>query len=640
MERLRHLQAVTLGLLVAFVVFFGGGEGTSWTNDLHDPYCAPFQGAEIPRCANILGYPEGLPIFIAGDVSWEFLVGRVRSLQNVIISNSDGPVLPECRLAGTKISCATHFRPCARNSLNETVAWPVQPCIDLCTDLLHHCGNIQEGSVLSSASVAFLPEKEMLRNFSCDITDLYANHTRFFPNDDHYNISSPLYGDLLLQCSAPKVGVLEFSCQEPLVNDDDGNGCAFECPLPTFSEEEYEDVKLAQAVFAWLSLVTTSVMGVTFFLSPTLRKFPANLVVMVAISANIASGGLCLATMIGEEQVWCGDEVYAFGATVSSATTEVKDADSLFVKNPLCTFQGFLLMFGILGATFWWFVIAINMVIHLWLNELLPKKWKENLNIKLQILFHSLAWGLSALFAFIPAVADKIVFASGDTFCFVSVDEGGEVFFWLFWAAPMSICLLLGTLSFLFCIIKITTVIIQTGRTELLKSNLRVGCFVLVFLLVYSFIFAHSIRVQTSKEEVEQGYADYLACLYFPAQFGKENKDQCHLEEDVSNYPLVFLRAIGVSSLGWLVFCTFVSKDWWAVYRNTLSTSTSLPNQAARHRSSTNTHNNSIQKTKRKKRRDKKAIALGVTAVEDVEEEVDKEEEEQEEEEDKENKEG
>ncbi|KAL6063065.1 hypothetical protein QOT17_011734 [Balamuthia mandrillaris] len=597
-------------------------EGTAWTNDLHEPYCAPYLSADVAVCADVLDYPEGTPIFIAGDVTWEFLVNRVRSLSNAVINHNNGNVNPECRLAGTKSCCATHFRPCARNAMNETIPWPVQPCKYLCTDHLKYCGTVFAGTNIASGLITFLPEREMINNLQCNITDLYANDTLFFPSDDHYNVSSPLYGDLLLQCNAPKAGVIDLTCQSPLVDDSDGNGCAFECPLPTFSEEEYDAVKITQAVLAWLSLATTAVMGITFVLSPTLRKFPANLVVMVAISANIAAGGLCLATMIGEEQVWCGDELYSFGITANTTHTSVKNADSLYVKSSLCTLQGFLLMFGILGATLWWFLIAINMVVHLWLRELLPITWRDNLGFRLQLIFHPLAWGVSALFSFIPAVADKIIFSSGDTYCFVSVDEGGEVFFWLFWAAPMSICLLLGTLSFLFCIIKITTVIIQTGRTELLKSNLRVGCFVLVFLLVYSFIFAHSIRVQTSKEEVEQGYADYLACLYFPAQFGKENKDQCHLEEDVSNYPLVFLRAIGVSSLGWLVFCTFVSKDWWKVYRDSISSSSGIMANNKRGGSSNtnNSHRSNKRKKKKDKSREKKAIRLGITVLDPADE--------------------
>ncbi|KAL6049888.1 Wnt-activated receptor [Balamuthia mandrillaris] len=566
-------------LVLVFVVLVTAGleaRAGTWTDNIQEPSCVPFVSAEVGACVDVLGYSEGTPIYVQGDLTWNYLASRATSMTNA--ASIDTVETKECIQAAIYAACVTTFRPCLVLE-EEPVPWPIQPCLSVCSSYMETCGRIlQNGLPIGIALI--LPEPQMGYNLTCSERDVWTNYTSFW-KEPSYNVSAAYFTEgadehssITLECSDPRGGNAVFACQLPLVTSDDGR-CGFECPLPTLTEEQYGAVKTVQAVLAWCSLVATCVMIITTSLHKHQRQFPANLVIMVAISANIAAGALCLAHMIGEEEVWCDDAVITFESEFNRHLVTLDNAAELYVKTSLCTFQGFLLMFGILAATFWWLLIAVNMLFQLMWRDYIPERWKDNLDLKLQLVFHVLAWGLAALFALIPAATDSIAFTSADTFCFVSSYAGGEAMFWSFWVVPVSVCLSIGTLCFLVCIIKISFISFQTGRLELLLNNLRVVMFVVVFLLVYCFLFAYSIKVQSSKEEVEKAYDRYFACMMFPWIFGKEGSGDCKLDEDVTSYPLVVLRAIGVSALGLLLFCTFANREWLKVYQQTLSSSTS-----------------------------------------------------------------
>ncbi|KAL6056025.1 Frizzled-4 [Balamuthia mandrillaris] len=571
-----------------------------WTNNVNDLRCVPYVPEDVGICKEVLEFSEGTPIFIQGDVSWDFLVNRISSLSSLgnVFSMPD-----ECKELATLAGCITHFRPCVLHPETETaITWPVRPCRSFCLDYLQACRSFLEEMEIDSSLSIFTPEGFEPYNTTCNEVDIWASNTSFFSATANYTTTSP-FGEFTLSCAKPLgKGAFSLTCEDPLISIE--GGCGFDCPLPSLSEEQYHSVKLVQAVFAWLSVVATTVMVLTLFLSNKLRVFPANLVIMVAISANIEAGALCLATMIGEEEMWCGDETISISITISNGGYgRIDDALSLEAKSPLCTFQGFLLLFGILAATFWWFLVALNMVFQLWVLENVAEKWKHLYTNKLKWLFHIVAWGLATLFAVVPAAANKIAFSSAGTFCFVTTENDTQVFFWLFWVVPVCFTLAAGTICFVCCIAKIARVTIKTKRWELLTSNLRVGLFVLVFLITYTFIFAYSVHVETSRSVVEDGYEDYFSCIVMPAQFGKASSRECELDEDVAKYPLVVLRALGVSCLGLFIFFNFFSKDWFVLYHKAI-TSHSLRSSA--------------QRSSRRNKKGGKALALGATSVESV----------------------
>ncbi|KAL6060312.1 hypothetical protein QOT17_013611 [Balamuthia mandrillaris] len=189
------------------------------------------------------------------------------------------------------------------------------------------------------------------------------------------------------------------------------------------------------------------------------------------------------------------------------------------------------------------------------------KRW----NTGLQVVLHIFGWAVPCLLILIPAAADEMSFAPGGTFC--SLGSANE-FFLTFWAIPIGIILLVGTVLFVASLIRL----LQYARQlkELKKTcgtYFRVILFILIYLILITFIFAYSLRVLDAKETIEDGYSDYYQCL-----LTLKNKD-CSLSESVHNYDLAVLRSIGYSSLGLLLFFNFcispsMGRFWWRFFQH------------------------------------------------------------------------
>ena len=64
--------------------------------------------------------------------------------------------------------------------------------------------------------------------------------------------------NLSIPCSPLKPFVIPVPvvCQAPLVATPDTGFCAFTCPLPSLSDQQYTNVKVMQGVLGWISWVT------------------------------------------------------------------------------------------------------------------------------------------------------------------------------------------------------------------------------------------------------------------------------------------------------------------------------------------------------------------------------------------------
>jgi len=77
-----------------------------------------------------------------------------------------------------------------------------------------------------------------------------------------------------------------------------------------------------------------------------------------------------LPTYAGYDNIWCGGETqylrpsYDFPTTVNGTRSNdyviTFDEEQLLCESSACTFQGAMLQFGYLSATFWWGLIALN----------------------------------------------------------------------------------------------------------------------------------------------------------------------------------------------------------------------------------------------------------------------------------------
>ncbi|KAL6060314.1 hypothetical protein QOT17_013613 [Balamuthia mandrillaris] len=533
-------------------------------------FCAQFeewQGSDVhiyvPKNASLAALEESVAYAIN-------LVGAL---------GYDGSLASRCNHMWVRLNCATHLRPCARvKTANAYIAEalvqleaPVQPCKSTCLEYVNACTEYVESFGLHVGGSLYFPP-----GFEAPLTCL-ENDTNGEPlyQTAHYAVQSTAAKRAFeVQCNELPANGTFLVCEPPLTTVEGTNDCAFVCPLPAYKEDQYDAVKTLQLVFGWLSWVGSMIVILSYSLHSKLRRFPSNLIRMTAIAAHLESVGMILPTFFGYNNTWCGFDTQYLMPDSRIANQQLSLSfriESLLVHSPLCTFQGWLIQFGFLSSTMWWGIVALNICLKVYFSKLMPKKkvW----SVGLQVIFHVCGWVVPAFLMLIPAARDEINFAPGGTFCSLS---SADAFFLAFWAIPVGIILLVGTLLFVSSLVRLLWFARQLNKLrKTCETYFRVILFVLVYLSLISFIFAYSLRVVTAKDTIEDGYSNYYQCLI------TIKKKDCSLPAQVHNYPLAVLRSIGYSSLGLLLFLTFcitpsMGRFWWCFFRHIIQARFSL----------------------------------------------------------------
>ncbi|KAL6052695.1 Frizzled-10 [Balamuthia mandrillaris] len=536
--------------------------------------CVPWKG-EPKICDQFPQWNDDTFIYIPeGHTLPEFaeLAGYVISGIGLIHDN-DTSIDGRCNLYFIRMLCLTYFRPCLvvpTADSNETVIpEPMQPCRSLCDDYTLTCKNNSESRGYPFGSALWFPQ-----NYTTPLTCEELENGAPFWQTEKFNVTTSEYPDQTFtgQCNSLDAQRTTIYCDEPLVNSGN-NQCSYECPLPSYTESQYDSAKVMQLVLGWfswsLSKAGSLVLILSYALHPTLRKFPSNLIMMCGLAAHFASVGMIIPTFSGYENLWCGlDGAYLRPHVEAAAGLRVYfDIEGLSVESSLCTFQGWLLQTGLLSSTMWWGIVSLNMFLSVFFGKKLPDKnlgWR----VGVQVVLHLCGWGVPALVMLVPAAAGKIVFAPGAFFCNVgSMDDG--VWLIVFWALPVGIILLVGLVCFVASLVRLLSFI--HGMKEFKKTAatyIRIIVFITIFLCLYIFIFAYTLRVETDKEDIEEGYGDYFRCA-----LNSETAPYCELTESVHNYSLAMLKSFAYSSLGLLLFLNFCLSQgilhfWWRFFSN------------------------------------------------------------------------
>ncbi|KAL6053744.1 hypothetical protein QOT17_017826 [Balamuthia mandrillaris] len=522
--------------------------------------CEPWNG-EPPICSQVLGLKVGDPIFIPPEITMSEMQQR-SYLVITGVSIFEVPIPPACETALVKVVCAQFYRPCLEVD-NETVVLPVNMCRQLCYDYINFCANYTSETGFVMGGFMYYPPGYQAPPTCLEI-DVWAQNNSLFPvNHTTYAVETEDGPQTLnVDCNRGLNWTSVTDCSPPLTREKQGEPCSFECPLPAYSDDEYDGAKTMQLVVGFFSWAASFLLLVTYVLNPGFRKFSANLITMTALSAHIASLAIILPVFSSHETVWCGTSQQLFAIPLEfmkqinsgnildeiEGTRYVFDINDLVFKSHWCRFQGVVLHFSFLCSTTWWCIISVNMFITLFAQSKYLPSAKNR-----QIAFHLIGWGVPFILALVPLAANKISFPPGGTFCFVS-PEDDNLWMILFWFVPVGLLLLIGFLSFIAAIIRVVFLFstISSDRQRIIATYARVLVFLFTFLLVYSFIFSYSVRVGLDQEDIEREWARYLACFTFFSGI-----KSCSLSEEASNYPLAMLRGFGMAVLGFLLFLNF-----------------------------------------------------------------------------------
>ena len=398
---------------------------------------------------------------------------------------------------------------------------------------------------------------------TCDEWDFWAGNP-FWLN------SSAVHNGVTFNCTAASHPARAI-CQDPLTTDERGN-CAFACPLPTLTDSEYLSAKVMQGVLGWISWLTTLFLIASYAADPKLRRFPKCMVPMTAVSAHIISGGIVLPTLVGHDQIWCGGEtLYVRPNGVQTLdqyflpdyTFSFSISDLSFGTGP-CTFQGSLIQFGFISVNLWWTAIALNMLVELVARKRLPteKLWYR---WTMFATYFVAVNGLSATLTIVPASAGAIEFASGATYCFIQEGAWQDAT----WFAPVGLSLLVGSTFFAASLVIIAVAMARLRSVKKMVEKWRILAFILLFMVLFVFVFAYNVQVESHKDDINSGYSAYFRCLVDSAT------SSCSLPDSVSNYDLVMLRGFAISSLGFFLSMIFINLDmlrfWWERVRGVVS---------------------------------------------------------------------
>lgn len=137
----------------------------------------------------------------------------------------------------------------------------------------------------------------------------------------------------------------------------------------------------------------------------------------------------------------------------------------------------------------------------------------------------------------------------------MSIGDDNNAWSLIFWFIPVGISLLLGVSLFLLALVRITILFVTIRKVKkLLFLYLRIFIFIIVYLILIIFITAYYIQYARDQDSINTGYEEYYQCL----SYGLPN---CSLDDSVTNYNLVMLKAFAISSLGVLLFFVFLSWD-------------------------------------------------------------------------------
>ncbi|KAL6067954.1 hypothetical protein QOT17_008440 [Balamuthia mandrillaris] len=555
--------------------------------------CEPWNG--LPElCSKLPGYSaEKVWIYLPANTSLSYHQTVVSTYINIFGSATfNDPFAEYCNNRYLMLACASFLRPCETAidaATGETVPLliPRQPCRDLCLEYnIPECKVVANGVGVRPGEGLYYPPgydapiscfNETERNGVPFYLDGNATNTvniGQWLKDEDIPDGRSADEEFNMTCNAMTINdFVGLTCEEPLEMDSANNRCAFECPLPAYSEEQYDNIKIIQLTFGWLSWVGSLLVALSYAVHPKLRSFPANLILMTSVATNIATFALILPSFATYEKTWCGvDGAYLVPSMiVDYDVVAFFKIEELLVKSELCSFQGFVLMFGFLSTTMWWVIISFNMFLTVYFKNKLPnsKAW----DVGLQVAYHVVGWALPFVLTLVPTAADRMAFGPGDTFCFVS-PEDNRAYFITFWALPVALALIIGLILFIAAIGRILYFAVSLGEgKKACVTYYRLGLFILIFMIVYAFIFAYTLRVSTNEDTIEDGYSTYFECLVSPIAV-RDNSlvEDCTLGDDVSNYHLAALKGFAYAVLGFLLFLNFcvseaVGKMWWKLFK-------------------------------------------------------------------------
>ncbi|KAL6051328.1 hypothetical protein QOT17_019263 [Balamuthia mandrillaris] len=396
-----------------------------------------------------------------------------------------------------RFSCLNYFRRCEEIEFPSTGDEPettttmgVFLCWHVCNRARSSCLRALEGTGFDPSAV-----------LSCEPPyfqlSLGIPEYNIFPVGPNYTVPISADGGMTffnatVPCADANITAspdLEFTCPEGLHRE--GSFCAFDCPQPLVSDEEYHSLTLVITIFGWISFISLLWLIISYLITPSKRRYPAVLPIFFFGALLGRSFAFCLGSMVGHEEVWCSDD---------STPNDWGD--------PWCTIQGIFFVFFTLAGAGWWFIISLQLFFSVVVGnnlrksrqvEFLGRKWEVSWFVG----FHLCCWVLPLIPLIIALAAQRLGFGN-DLWCTIhsaetlefetspdgprhKTDEEAEANIWnlLLMTVPVLVVVVLGTT--LLCIVVATAYKQSKQGWRFFTSQWRLMAFLLLYVWIYTY---------------------------------------------------------------------------------------------------------------------------------------------------------
>ncbi|KAL6050705.1 Frizzled [Balamuthia mandrillaris] len=612
--------ATVILLVLLVIVSFGGENGAfiamveAGQEDMSEPqgpgarcvHIDDFTVAERGQCKDYLTYE-----MIYSDENTPY---RLRSLQ--IWSTIQGLLPSTCLDSGWRSLCAGMFREClhindtsppsANNTNEEGTKVAIVgrfPCKVLCYETQRQCqaaaAKLLEEMINSTAGLSAMDcTKAFPLMWGVPTYEIFPtgpNYTVPVTADDgqtYFNATIPCYDD---NYNVTAGG--DIKCPTGLHSTGTPGECAFDCPQPLITDNEYQAVEIMMSVMAWISLAATAFVAGSYLLVASKRKFPANLPLFFVVAVGGRTLAFCVGSMVGHEEVWCdGDKHFnSFG-------------------DAACTIQGILFVYFTWAGALWWLTITLNLFFTLVLSwqpsqhflftlpclnttsyeqQQQPQQKKHKDTKKgqvslVEVMFHTCCWGVPFIPLIIALSGQQLGYAGASFWCTIHSGDGGVVFegsaegtthsgseehnLWNLMLLTVPILVLV----FIGVVLLIIAAVVGYKRSregwQFLIRQWRLFAFLLLYVWIYTFVFSFQIHFNYVQEAQYEAYDDYINCLFISNVQDLvinpiEDDIHCELRQEVS-YALWFVVTFNEVSQGLFVFLIFgTSGEIWSKWR-------------------------------------------------------------------------
>jgi len=301
--------------------------------------------------------------------------------------------------------------------------------------------------------------------------------------------------------------------------------------LPMFTQQEWNSLELSVSVAAVVSFSLSVFMILSFVLNPYRRVFPIRLILNHEICVFLFTLGFLLNGYTNYESLWCENAVEI--ATMYNSS--------------LCSFQALLTFYFGLASAIWFAILSFNLFLQI-------KFWDKEFNsIKLERIYHSIAWGFPILTVIINFAAGNVSYPPAYVSCFISIAYNS----WLQYATfyiPVTVSIAVISVCSAW-----TIYLLAKGlNANVWRPHVRL-LFFLIWTLYVNFLLVEQRFYQgVHQDDYSDSLAEWTECKIYHS-LGVPTNSTCNIDHppdriSLPTYIADLVSGVGSGAIGFVAF--------------------------------------------------------------------------------------